>query len=229
MTRGWLSPWAIFDPATGLYKWEAEDSTPKWTFPNRNGYAIFGSSSDHKVKVCDAFMFVRAALATYIRAAEDLSAAVPLTFTIDAQPDVPRTITWAFTSHVNITAFSITFTGVNARGEVVTETITQASGWTGETHNAFATITSIIMTARTGTGVGDTMNVGIGSKLGLSNPLPATADVYKCSKVLAAGLATDYSGAGNLTPDATYSVVDVSTGAAIVDADCYTILYKSYL
>jgi hypothetical protein len=80
------------------------------------------------------FQDVLAASATVIRSNEDLSAATPLTFTLDAQPDVPRRLVWAFDAHAQITAFSITFTGVNAKGTTVTQTITEASGWSGTTN-----------------------------------------------------------------------------------------------
>lgn len=229
MSKGWLSPWAIYNPTTGLFVWENDDATPKWSFPLRNGNVILhGTTNDPYVKRCDSFTTIKAAGATAIRSAQDLSGATPITFVLDAQPDVPRTLTWVLT-HTQITAFSISFSGVDARGNSIGETITQADGWSGETHNAFATITSIILTARTGTGAGNTMNVGIGSKLGLSNNIVAITDVYKCSKVVVAGAAqaADYSGAANITPEATYDTVDVSAGTAIVNNDCYTIWYKS--
>ena len=90
----------------------------------------------------DHFQDCLAASATAIRSNEDLSAAVPLTFTFDAQPDIPRKLAWAFDSHAQITAFSITFIGKNAKGQSIAQTTTEASGWTGTTNEAFATITS---------------------------------------------------------------------------------------
>ncbi len=173
------------------------------------------------IRAKDFFVNILAAAAAGIRSNEDLSAALPITFTLTNQPDVPRTLTWAFDSHLQITAFSITFTGTDARGNTITETITQASGWTGETANAYATITSIIMTARTGTGAGDTMDIGIGSKLGLSNKISAAAQVFKVTKNKADWPAASY------TVDATYSLVDVSTGGAIVADDNFTVSYKT--
>ncbi len=218
---GWLSKWAFQVGAL------AADTIGRQAVAA--GYITSTMFDDSIVaRVAEHFRGVRAALATYIRAGEDLSAGVPITFTLTAQPDVPRTITWAFVAHAQITAYSITIVGVDAKGNAQTVTWTQAAGWSGETSIAFATITSIIMTARTGTGAADTMNIGIGSKLGLANDIAAVGAVYKVSKTpLATGIAVDYSGAANVTAEATYDTVDVSTGAAIVDGDDFNIRYLS--
>jgi len=146
----------------------------------------------------DIFMDVLAVSATHVRANEDLSAGIPITFTIDAQPDVPRTLSGHFDSHAQITAYTIAIVGVDAKGNTVTETLTEADGWDWETNNAFATVTSITMSARTGTGAGDTMDIGITDVLGLSNVIYANADVYKIKKnnangtVAGAQIDTDY-------------------------------------
>jgi len=161
------------------------------------------------------------AAAAYIRTNEDLSAATPITFTLDAQPDVPRTLTWAFDSHAQITEFDLEFIGVNAKGETVTETFDEGDGWSGETSNAFATITSIKLLTRTGTGVGDTMDIGIGSKVGLANAIIATSDVFKIKKNNA------HMDSGDYTVEATYHTVDLSTGGAIVGGDDFAIWYKA--
>ena len=171
----------------------------------------------------DLFMDVLAASANHVRAAQDLSLAIPITFTIDAQPDAPRTITWAFVAHVNITAYTMEIVGVDARHNTRTVTWTETAGWSGETSIAFAIITSIKMTARTGTGVGDTMNVGIGSKLGLSDIIYATDYVMKIKKNNA-----DYPPA-SYTVNTANGTVDVSPGGAIVGGDDYTIWFHSNL
>lgn len=176
---------------------------------------------DAEVSV-EHFQDVLAESATVIRNAEDLSAGIPITFTIDAQPDVPRNLQWVLT-HANITAFTIVITGADAKGFTITDTITQADGWTNVTANAYAKITSIIMTARTGTGVGDTMNVGIGSRLGLGDIIRVNSDVFKVKKNNADWAAASY------TPNTTKATVDVSTGGAIVGGDDFTIWYRSNL
>jgi hypothetical protein len=230
MAPGWLSPWAIWDATLGKWLWKSGDSRdPSWEFPNRSGFVPVIASEITDLRFSEHFDKILAAAADSVRNNEDLSAALPIVFTLDAQPDVPRTIAWALNSHVNITAFTLVIVGVDAKGVTRTETFTQAAGWAGETSYAYATITSITMTARTGTGVGDTADIGVGSSLGLQYNIDATADVFKVIKSAVAGNATDYSGAANITPDTTYDLVDVSTGAAIVAGDSFTILYKSPL
>ena len=130
----------------------------------------------------DLLMDVLAVSATHIRSNEDLSVATPITFTLTAQPDVPRTLSWSFDSHAQITEYDMEVIGVDAKGNSVTETWDETAGWSGETSNAFATITSIKMTSRTGTGVADTMDIGITDVLGLSNIIYETSDVFKIKK-----------------------------------------------
>ena len=127
----------------------------------------------------EMFMDVLAVSATQIRSNEDLSAGISITFTLDSQPDVPRTLSGHFDTHANITAYSITFTGIDAKGSRTTEVVTQAAGWDWETSNAFATVTSIVMTSRTGTGVGDTMDIGVTDVLGLANSISLFPDGYR--------------------------------------------------
>ena len=179
-----------------------------------------GTNNDIYRQHSDMFMDVLATSSTGIRSNEDLSVAIPIAFSLDAQADVPRNLTWSFDSHANITAYSMTVTGVDAKGRTQTETWTQAVGWSGTLNVAYAKITSIVMTAKIGTGVGDTMDIGTGSKLGLSNLIEATTSVFKVKRNSA-----DYP-AASYTVDATYDTVDVSTGGVIVGGDCFTIWYK---
>jgi len=131
----------------------------------------------------DVFYNVLAITADNIVNNEDLSAGVPITFTIIAQPDVSRTLSMDFDSHAQITAYTIVITGVDSQGNAIVETFTEAvDPWNFETDAAFATVTSVIMTARTGTGAADTGDVGITDVLGLSNLITATGDVWKITK-----------------------------------------------
>lgn len=171
----------------------------------------------------DLFMDVLAVSATHIRSNEDLNEAIPNTFTLDAQPDVPRTLSGHFDTHAQITAYTIVITGVDGKGNTVTETFTEAaSPWDFETSNAYATITSIIMTARTGTGAGDTMDIGITDVLGLSNIIYATGDVYKIKKNNAN--ATVAGAQVNITYD-TYDMAVIGLGGG----DDFTIWHRTNL
>ena len=170
----------------------------------------------------EVFMDVLAVSATHVRTNEDLSAGVPITFTIDAQPDVPRTLSGHFDAHVNITAYTMDILGRDGKGDTITEALTEADGWDWETSNAFATITSITMSARTGTGVGDTMDVGITDVLGLSNETYADADVYKIKKNNADAVV---AGAQYDPAYETYDMAVIGLGAA----DDFTFWFRSNL
>lgn len=167
----------------------------------------------------DFFMDCLVVTANHVRAAEDLSAAIPLTFTIDLQTDVPRTLSFDFVAHAQITDYTIELTGLNSKGDLNTETFTQAAdGWNFESDWAYAVINSIIMTERTGTGAGDTMNVGITDHVGLSNNINLVTDVYKITK----NNADEPVVGGDV--DVTYDTYDLNT-AVIGAADDFAIWY----
>lgn len=170
----------------------------------------------------EIFMDVLAVTANYVRNNEDLSAGIPITFTIDAQPDIPRTISGHFDAHVNITAYSITVNAVDAKGNMWQEIFTEADGWDWETDHAAATVTSIIMTARTGTGVGDTMDMGIAGTFGLCGRLSGATDVFKIKRNNADAVV------GAAQVNATYDTYDM-TVIGIAATDDYTIWYQTGL
>jgi len=174
-----------------------------------------GTSIIHDTKV-DHFQDCLALDANHVVAAEDLSAGSPITCTLAAQPDVPRTLSWALT-HANITEFSLEITGIDSTGRDRVETFTQADGWSGETDYAYATITTIVFTRTTGTGVGDTLDVGIADKLGLSAPVYESGDVYKVKE--------DNGDYTNYTFSATYGTVSID--GVIGAGNDYSIWFKS--
>ncbi len=181
-----------------------------------------GANGAYYNRYTDLFQDCLTLDANHVVAAEDLSAGSPIVCGLAAQSDVPRTFSWVLT-HAQITEYTMAFVGVDASGNGITETVTEADGWAGETGNAFATITSITFTRDAGTGAGDTLDVGIADKLGLSNPIDVAGDVYKVKKNT-----LDYSEEGaSITTDATYNTVDVGTGAAIVGGDDFTIWCRS--
>lgn len=173
-------------------------------------------------KYTDLLMDVLAVSTTHIRSNEDLSAATPITFALDAQPDVPRTLSWSFDAHAQITEYDMEVIGIDVKGNTVTETWDETAGWSGETSHAFAIVTSIKMTSRTGTGAADTMDIGITDVLGLSNIIHETSDVFKIKKnnanaaVATAQVNTTYN---------TYDMSVISLGAG----DDFTIWYRSNL
>lgn len=182
------------------------------------GLLDYGNNTVYSDQHTDLLQDVLALSANHIVNAEDLSVGSPITCTLAAQPDVPRTLSWVLT-HAQITEFTIDFVGVDAKGNIITETVTEADGWSGELNNAFATITSITFTREAGTGVGDTLDVGIADKLGLSNIIYAAGDVFKVKENNA-----DYT---NFTVDATYHTVSID--GVIGAASDYTIWYRTNL
>lgn len=191
--------------------------------PSGNGVAIEDSGANNTigyVRHTDLFMDVLATSATHVRSNEDLSAAAPITFTIDAQPDVPRTLSAHFDSHAQITAYTLEITGIDAKGNTITETKTESDGWDWETSNAFAVLTSVIMTSRTGTGVDDTMDLGITDVLGLSNVIWETGDVFKIKKNSANGIVA------GAQVNVTYHTYDMSV-IGLSATDDFTVWYRS--
>lgn len=169
--------------------------------------------------ICERLNTIAAASSTAIRSAQDLSAAVPITFTIDAQPDVPRTLSWTL-GHSNITEYDITVVGVDSFGKTITVSWDETAGWSGETLQAFLKITSITMTTRTGTGSGDTMNVGVTDVLGLSNKFYYDQDILRVNKNGASVTVA------NAQIDPTYGTLDLSV-AGLSAGDEYTVWYLS--
>jgi hypothetical protein len=164
----------------------------------------------------DTFLSCAAADTDNIVVAGSCSTATPITFTLATQPDVPRCLQWVL-AHTNITAFTLDFTGINAKGLPVVETHTQADGWSGVTNEAFASITSIKMTARTGAGTGDTLNVGISDRLGLSKQIVSKVHVYKIK----------VGNTNKAVPTAISSIYGTVDCSTITANDNITIFYRS--
>jgi hypothetical protein len=90
--------------------------------------------------------------------ANTAAGAAPITATLAMQPRLITPVKWRIT-HTNITAFNIELIGIDETGTVRTENFTQALGWSGYSTYDYASITSIKITSRTGTGTGDTLTV----------------------------------------------------------------------
>jgi len=138
-------------------------------------------------------------------------------------PDVPRNI--SITNSANSTG-DVTITGVDAKGNSITEDITIVTGGTAYGDKAFATVSKITILA--GVANPDTISVGISDKLGLSNIIYATGDVYKV-KVNNADATGQFDMAADV--DVTNGTLDMSslTAGAIGAGDDITIYYRSNL
>jgi len=122
--------------------------------------------------------------------AQSLSAA-SVTCTIAAQTDVPRTLRYKVYDDSAATAAAlavlrITVTGTNQFGDTATEvfiindTSTSANKTTtGTGVIAFATISSVVVSNTGAVDASDTLNIGLGAKIGLTLPLRSSTDLIK--------------------------------------------------
>ena len=157
----------------------------------------------------------------HVVAAHDLTVG-PGPCAIAAQIDKPRNITITITdANASISAFQIDVVGINTKGEADTEQFVFAGGLVQVGNVAWAHITSITVTSITGAGALDVLDVGIGSKLGITGSLYIAADVYHVVKNT-----VDWP-AANYTVDLTHDTVDISTGGAINAGDDATIFFRA--
>ena len=94
---------------------------------------------------------------------------------VAAQPKTPRNLKLTITDgNVSISAYSITAVGKAPNGETISETFTFADGLTPAGSKIFASLTSVTVNSIVGDGASDTLDVGMGAKLGVPVPLGAT-------------------------------------------------------
>jgi hypothetical protein len=131
------------------------------------------------VPYLNAITFRRAlpVTANYIVAAEDVGAFTGgETCTIAHQPDTPRNLTILYTEAAGvITALVVTVVGTDADDDVLTEVFTFVDSLDITGESLFKTVTSVTVTTITGNGVGDTLDVGIGSSVMSSREVDLTA------------------------------------------------------
>lgn len=189
-----------------------------------------GTNNHLYEKYCESFMDIQAVTANYVGSWAGTGAEQvinPGDAGWSAQPDIKRNLTVTCTA-VGAPSGDIVIAGVNAKGQTISEAITVNPGGIRIGNEAFATITTITIPATIP--ATDTIDVGIGSKLGLANIIYATADVYKVTRTTGGApgaSAADYSVQGtDITVNITYHTVDMAIGAGIVAGDCYAINYK---
>lgn len=169
------------------------------------------------VQNTNLFMDVLVASTTAVHTAITGTGVEQEIITAITNPDVPRNI--SITNSANSTG-DVVITGVDAKGNSVTDTITISTGGTAYGVVAFSTVSKITIPATVANP--DTIEVGISNKLGLSNIIYATSDVYKIKKNNAdATVAT-------AQVNTTYNTYDMSVIGLSADDD-FTIYYKSNL
>jgi hypothetical protein len=127
----------------------------------------------------DTFLHVLAANTTYVHAAVAGQSSPRVVSSLITNPDVPRIVSITTTNN-DTPSGNVEVVGVDARGYPVTENITISAGGTAFSNAAFATVSQYTIPA--GVSSSDSVSMGIGDKLGLSNWIWAAADVYKVSK-----------------------------------------------
>jgi len=173
----------------------------------------------------DLFIDVLAEDADYVHAAITPDGAE---HTDTTNPDVPRNVMIRITNTDGVNPQTpdggdIIVEGVDAKGNSISETLTVpnaeiAAGDHSDVYGskAFATVTKVTYYSESNTNI--TVSVGISDKLGLSNLIYATGDVYKIKKNNA---------------DISVPTVDVTNGtvdcATITGGDNFTIYYRSNL
>jgi parallel beta-helix repeat protein len=161
----------------------------------------------------DLFMDIIVASTTAVHAAITGNGAEQEVITAITNPDVARNISIT-TTNVTSPSGDVTITGVDVKGNSTTEDITISAGGTSYGSKAFATVSKI--TIPVGVTTDDTVAIGISDKLGLSNIIYASGDVYKVKK--------NNADATVGTVNTTYGTVDC---ANITGGDDFTIYYKS--
>jgi len=154
----------------------------------------------------------------HIIVAEALNVGTPITCVMAAQTDVPRNVSITVTDgDTSISAFQIDVVGIDAKGGAAAERFVFGGGLVQTGNVIWAHITSIIVTSITGAGAGDVLDVGVGSKVGVSTHLRS---VYKIQKNNTHMSSADY------TVDTAHDSIDLSVGGAIAGGDDYTVWYN---
>lgn len=108
----------------------------------------------------------------YVHAAITQTAAAQTITTAITNPDVPRNVTIKGSAS-GITG-DVVINGTNVRGDTISETIALSGASAVAGTKAFQTVTSVVVPIKTHTS-GDTVEIGIGSKIGVRHKLYSTA------------------------------------------------------
>lgn len=105
-------------------------------------------------------------------------------YTIAAQPDVPRNITL---THLTVAAGTdtvgiVTVTGTDVNGQVISEILTPTADDITSGRKCFKTITAVVGSGWAIAGGNDTITVGVGSALGL--PFVITENAQVCFTIV---------------------------------------------
>jgi hypothetical protein len=100
-------------------------------------------------------------------------------YTLAAQPDVPRNITITHTAVSTVdTLGTITITGTDIGGAVITEVITPLNGTIASGAKAFKTVISVVGAGWAVVAGADSITVGVGGLIGLPHKLAVATHLY---------------------------------------------------
>jgi len=177
---------------------------------------------DYSDQYSDTFEDVLAASANYIVNAQNLvNGVAALTGT---QPNYPRGLDCTITEGApgDVSDYTMTVVGTNAKGETITEVFTFADdGLIFSSDNAFDHVTSVTLADVADIGAA-TFVMGIDERLGLMNPIYETSDVWKITKNLVRQVVA------GAQVDVDYDIYDMSVIGLAVNDD-FIIWYRSNL
>lgn len=146
---------------------------------------------------------ITADLTTIVAALDPIANA---NLTIAAQPDFPRKLQIRVVdANSSTTAGTLTITGKNQHGLVVSESFSLSGGTATKTSvNAYATLTSAVVSGVVGAAAGDTIGIGPATALALPaalSPVPGSFSVFKsCVANANEAVGTVDSTAGTIVP-----------------------------
>jgi hypothetical protein len=133
-------------------------------------------------------------------------------YTVAAQPDVPRniTVTHAIVAVGTDTVGTITITGTDVFGATISEVIIPSAGGVATGAKAFKTVTSVVGAGWVIAGGNDTIKVGVGNKLGLPVLIAAATNCI-----------LGVVGTANVVPTTTASATLISSCTVDLSAGTY--------
>lgn len=128
-------------------------------------------------------------------------------------PDVARNLT--ITGNQASITGTVVITGTNEAGETITESIVANGTATVAGNKAFKTVTKVLYPARNNSG--DTLSVGVGSKLGLIHRLACNTVVFACLNGVREGTAPTVAVSATAVESNTVTLNSALPGSQPVD------------
>jgi hypothetical protein len=160
----------------------------------------------------DIFTDVLAANTTYIHAGITGTGALQTVTTGFTNPDIPRSLTIT-TTNIASPSGKVVILGVNSKGTITNATVTISAGATVATIDCFTQIISVTIPSTIT--AADTISIGIGNSVGLSNKLYSYSDIISVTKN------------GEALTNANYSTIRDGVTLSLTDGDDITVRYTT--